>query len=145
MKEEQYIKERVDDQLNWYSKKSVTNKKYHLWTRGLVIVFSAIIPFAAGFLETHKNDSTTYLNYVIGVLGMLVAILTGVSALMKFQEKWVKYRSTSEALKHEKYLYMTSSGGYKNADDPFHLLVTTVENLISKENATWGEFMNKED
>ena len=143
MKEDQYMKERVNDQINWYSKKSTRNKQLHLWMRGLVIVFSAIIPFAAGFVET--NPDFIYLNYIIGILGMLVAILTGISSLMKYQEKWVKYRTASETLKHEKFLYVTKSGEYKSQGDHFSTFVNRVESLISKENSLWNEYMVKEE
>ncbi|CAA0145596.1 conserved hypothetical protein [Tenacibaculum maritimum] len=106
MTEEEYIKERVDDQIDWYEEKSAVNKKYHLWTKGLVIVFAALIPFAAGFI----SEQTIWLNYVIAILGVLTAIFTGLSALLKFQEKWNEYRTTSETLKHEKYLFRTQAG-----------------------------------
>ena len=143
MNQEDYIEQRVDNQLHWYSAKSMINKKMHLGTRGLVIIFSAFIPFAAGFSETHPDH--LYLNYLIGVLGMLVAIIAGVSALMKYQEKWVKYRSTAEALNREKYMFMTLSGNYQDEKDPFHLLVTRVENIIALENTMWSEFMNEDE
>ncbi|MCK8520191.1 DUF4231 domain-containing protein [Aquimarina sp. D1M17] len=143
MNEEQYLKERIEYQMTWYNRKSKINKSLHLWTKSLVIVFSALIPFAAGFVEANKN--LWYLNYVIGVLGMLVAILTGVSSLLKYQEKWVKYRTTSEALRHEKFLYLTGSGAYKDKKDPFHILVTRVENIITMENTMWSDIMNTDE
>ena len=96
MTEDEYIKERVDDQIDWYSTKSGTNKNYHLWTKALVIIFAALIPLAAGFI----TPTTAWLNYVIASLGVLTAIFTGLSALLKFQEKWNEYRTTSETLKH---------------------------------------------
>ncbi len=140
MKEEQYLNERLENQLKWYSNKSANNKMLHLWTQALVIIFSALIPFLAGFMET----GPVYLNYIIGVLGMLVAILAGVSAMMKFQEKWVKYRTASETLKHEKFMYITRTGHYKGKGEHFNILVTRVENLISKENSLWSEYMSEE-
>ncbi len=141
MNEDQYIKERVDDQIAWYSTKSATNKTLHLWTKGLIITFSALIPFISGFLKSGPE----YLDYVIGVLGMLVAILTGISELMKFQEKWSKYRTTAETLKHEKFLYSTQSGHYKDQERHFNLFVGRIENLISTENSDWSKIINQEE
>jgi|TARA_B110000037_G_scaffold137421_1_gene155579 hypothetical protein len=141
MTEEEYIKERVDDQIDWYGKKSATNKNYHLWTKGLVIVFAALIPFAAGFI----SEKTIWLNYVIAVLGVLTAIFTGLSALLKFQEKWNEYRTTSETLKHEKYLFRTEAGPYDGESEPFKFFVSRIENLISKENSAWSQYINKDD
>lgn len=141
MTEEEYIKERVDDQIKWYSDKSSTNKLLHLWSKGLVIVFAALIPFAAGFITA----VTIWLNYVIATLGVLTAIFTGLSALLKFQEKWNEYRTTSETLKHEKYLFKTNSGPYDGEEEAFKLFVSRIENLISKENSAWSQYINKDD
>lgn len=100
MTEQEYIKARIDDQIKWYSEKASTNKLYNHWTKGLIILFSATIPLIAGleFCSTIKNIT-------VGILGSLIAILSGLSGLLKFQEKWSEYRTTSETLKHEKYYF----------------------------------------
>ncbi len=141
MNEEQYIKDRVDDQIVWYGTKSATNKRMHLWTKGLIITFSACIPLISGFLKSGPE----YLSYVVGVLGMVVAILTGISELMKFQEKWAKYRTTAETLKHEKFLYMTQSGHYIDPKKHFNLFVSRIETLISTENSDWSKIVAQEE
>ena len=141
MTEEEYIEKRVNDQIQWYSKKSAINKNYHLSTRGLVIVFAALIPFAAGFI----TEKTIQLNYVIAVLGVLTAIFTGLSELLKFQEKWIEYRITSEKLKHEKILFKTNSGPYNRTLNQFKFFVSRIENLINKENSAWSQHVKKEN
>ncbi len=42
MSEEEYIKERIDDQIAWYGKKSAINKKYYLWSNAFIIVFAML-------------------------------------------------------------------------------------------------------
>ncbi|AXT59670.1 DUF4231 domain-containing protein [Aquimarina sp. AD10] len=140
MHEDEYLKERVEVQIRWYDKKSAKNKKLHFTIQGCVIVFSSLIPFFSGF----SKNGPDYINYVIGSLGMLVAILAGISALVKYHEKWVKYRTTSESLKHEKFMYLTRSGHYKDEKNYFNVFVGRVEALISSENSTWSDIM-KED
>ena len=141
MNEEQYIKDRVDDQIKWYGSKSATNKKMHIWTKGMIITFSAFIPLISGFLKSGPE----YLNYVVGILGMLVEILTGISELMKYQEKWTKYRTTAETLKHEKFLYMTKSAHYIDEKKRFNQFVSRVETLISTENSEWSKIISQEE
>jgi hypothetical protein len=51
-------------------------------------------------------------------------------------------RTTTEALRHEKYLFLTKSEPYHN-NNPLHLLVSTVETLISKENTNWAQYIRK--
>jgi len=74
--------------------------------------------------------------------GAIIAIVSGVLGLYKFQENWLEFRTTAESLKHEKYLYLTNSEPY-NADEPLNLLVSRVETLISKENTNWAQYMRK--
>ena len=140
MNENEYIEQRVNDQIDWYSQKSKINKNCHNWSKGLIITFSALIPFAAGFISIE----TKWLIYIIAILGFLISILTGISSLLKFQEKWIKYRTTSETLKHEKFLYLTKSGPYDNTDNAFKIFVNRIENLISKENSAWNQYINKD-
>jgi hypothetical protein len=140
MTEEQYIKERIDDQIKWYSDKATTNKLLNHWTKGAIIVFSAAIPLLAGleFCPGLKN-------VILGILGALIAILSGLSGLLKFQEKWTEYRTTSETLKHEKILFQTKTGPYHEEVEPFKLLVTRTENLVSKEHSAWSQYINKQN
>lgn len=139
MTEDQYIEQRVDDQIKWYSNKATTNKLLNHWTKGAIIVFSASIPLIAGldFNQIMKD-------LLLGALGILIAILSGLSGLLKFQEKWTEYRTTSETLKHEKILFQTRTGPYNGEEEPFKLLVTRSENLVSKEHSAWSQYINKQ-
>lgn len=139
MTEGEYIQTRIDDQIAWYSQKATTNKLYNHFTKGLIIVFSAVIPLIAG-LEL----CSTIKNITLGILGSLIAILSGLSGLLKFQEKWTEYRTTSETLKHEKILFQTKTGPYSEDQEPFKLLVTRTENLVSKEHSAWSQYINKQ-
>ena len=140
MTEQEYIETRIDDQINWYSAKATKKKLLNHWTKGLIIVFSATIPLVAGL-----EFSSTIKNIVLGILGSLIAILSGLSGLLKFQEKWTEYRTTSETLKHEKILFQTKAGPYNEENDSFKLLVTRIENLISKEHSDWSQYINKQN
>lgn len=141
MTQEEYIKERVEDQIDWFDKKSAINKTYHLWTSGLIIFFAALIPFAAGF----NTKEMVWMNYVIAVLGILTAIFTGLAALLKFQEKWTTYRTTSEALSRETFLFKTKTSPYDIGTSSFKLLVSNVEHILSTENSNWSQMINKID
>ena len=48
------------------------------------------------------------------------------------------YRSTAEALKHERYLYLAAAGPY-GGDDRVRVLAERVEGLVSQEHAKWTE------
>lgn len=137
MTEEEYINDRLNDQINWYSGKSQTNQKWFKRLRLLEIVAAAIIPFLAGI-----GTSIPYYSIIIGGLGVIIAVSAGLSALYKFHENWIEYRTTSETLKHEKYLYQAKCSPY-NSEDAFCRLVQRVEGLISKENTQWSRYAEK--
>jgi len=141
MTSEEYIQNRVDDQISWYNKKSGINKTYHHLFKVLVIVFSAMIPFITGI----DSQDRLLIDYSIGLLGIFIIILTGVSTLYKFQDKWSNYRRTAELLTHEKYLFQTDSGAYGTHKNAFKLFVYRVENIINEEVSNWNKYINEED
>jgi len=138
MNEESYIKERLDDQIDWYSKKSKRSQNWFKALRVVEIIAAAAIPFLAGY----ATDSEPEIKVVIGLLGVVIALVAGIISLNKFQEIWIEYRTTSETLKHHKYLFLTKAVPYSN-EDSFQILVQTVEALISKENSNWNNYIKQ--
>ena len=129
MKEEDYIKNRLEDQIQWYSKKSTRYKKLSYMIRATEIIIAGLIPALFHW---------SLIKGIIPFLSAIVAILAGLIALFKFQETWISYRTTSESLKHEKYLYFTKVSPY-DKENSFEILVKTVESIISKENSLWKQ------
>jgi hypothetical protein len=129
---EQYLAERLDDQLGWYDKKSQWNQSWFKRLRLAEIVAAATIPFLAGMGVWSLQP------VVIGLLGMLVAVAAAAISLFKYQENWIQYRTTAEQLRHEKFLFLTNVAPYHGAES-FALLVERVENLISRENSLWSQ------
>jgi len=137
MNEEEYLKNRLDDQIDWYDRKSSQNQKSFKRLQFILIIAAASIPFISGYV-----DDLYYLQYLLGGIGVVIAAITGMLSLYKFQENWTAYRTTCESLRHEKYLYLTKTDPYRGKN-AFNLLVQRVEMLISKENSSWGEIMKK--
>lgn len=132
MTEEQYIADRVDGQLEWYSARSWRCKRWFFTLQVLQILIGAAVPFLAAQLTAESLN----LKYVIALLGALVAIAGGIVTLYRFQENWIEFRSTAEALKQEKYFYLTRTGPYA-ADKPFPTLVERVEAILGKQHSRW--------
>ena len=139
MNQEEYIKERLEDQIAWYDRTSVKNQKWFKRLQVAAILASATIPFLSGYI----TETTILLKLSVGFLGLAVAAITAILGLYKFQENWLEFRTTCESLKHEKYLFLTKSEPY-DQEESFRLLVDRVESLISKENTAWNRCMKKE-
>ena len=136
--ETEYLEQRLDDQINWYDKKSSANQAAYKRLRLIEIIAAAAIPLLAGY-----SQKSAFVGLTIGVIGLIVAVLAGIVSLYRFQENWNEYRAAAESLKQEKYLFLTKTEPY-DADKPFDLLVRRVESQISKENSNWSQYMKKD-
>lgn len=143
MTDQEYINDRIERQIKWYSKKSTLNKRFNIWTKSLTIIFSSLIPLFSGYENIFCMDS----KLIIGILGVIVTILSSLIVLLKFQEKWVEYRKYSEKLKFEKYLYLMESEPYisGNRITNTKMLVSRVETILFSEKTEWEEFMKNTD
>ena len=139
MKEQEYMTQRVDDQLNWLEKKSAFNQKRYKLTKAVVIVASVSIPFLAGLID----ENASLMKYAIAFSGFIISIAEGFAALNKYHENWVQYRVTAEALKREKIMYLTQSGAYKESAEAFKTFVVQVEGILANENAKWEEVISQ--
>lgn len=140
--ESKYIKERLDEQINWYDTKSIKNQKVYKRIKILQIISAALIPFLASLVADFK-----YFIYVVSFLGVLVSILEGILSLGKYHENWIEYRSICETLKREKYMFLGKAGVYSE-NSSLEVLVERIETIISNENINWANLNhgeNKED
>ena len=71
--------------------------------------------------------------------GAVVTWLYFKNTLETHLELWLQYRSTSEQLKREKYLFLTKTGTYfDKADDVcLNILVCNTESIIASDNLHW--------
>jgi hypothetical protein len=131
------IMERMEDQIAWYDRKSITNQRHFKRMKVVEIVAAAIIPFLATF-----NFSRVL--WVTGGLGVLITVLEGMLQLNQYQQNWIAYRSTCESLKHEKYVYLGKASQYASAVDAHALLAERIESLVSQEHAKWASLQQQE-
>jgi len=138
MNEEQYLKERVEGQINWYGTKSTSNKRWYLFFQIIVILSSSSIPVINLFSDNYTAK------IMVSVLGASIAVITGIISLVRHKDLWVEYRTVEESLKHEKYLFLTKTNPYDH-EEPFKILVNRVESLISQENTEWRQLVSEQE
>lgn len=139
MNQEEYLKNRLEDQINWYDKKSAKNQKLYKRLQFISFIAAAAVPFLSGYISAESKS----IQIIVGLLGFITAVITATLSLYKFHENWIEYRATCESLRHEKYLYLAKTSPY-NIQDPFPLLVQRVEAVISKENANWTQYISQQ-
>lgn len=128
---------RIDDQIAWYDRKSLMNQRTYKRIKIAEIFAAAIIPFLTSLGIQHTG-------IVAGGLGVLITVFEGLLHLNQYQQNWINYRSTCEALKHEKYTYLGKAAPYANVLDPHALLAERIESLVSQEHAKWASTQQQE-
>lgn len=136
--EANYIEDRVNDQIDWYDKKSIESQRKYKVYKGITIITSALIP-----ILSFTNLPSQGTQYLIATLGAVIAISEGLISLNKYSENWIRYRSICETLKQEKYMYKNESGVYSEEDSNFSFFVERIETIISQENVNWAS-LNKD-
>jgi hypothetical protein len=131
------IVERLEEQIVWYDSKSTSNMHWFKRIKLTEIVAAAVIPMLAA-------SHLIYAAVITGVLGVFITVFEGMLQLNQYHENWIRYRSTCESLKHEKYIFLAGSLPYGSAANPRALLAERVESLVSQEHAKW-ESVQQED
>jgi len=123
---------RLNNQIEWYDRKSGSNQFWYKWIKLAQLVLAALIPVLS-LVEV------PWWRWITAALGGLIVVLEGVQQLWQFNNLWITYRSTAEQLKHEKYLFLAFSGHYSdlNTDEALKLLSERVEEQVSTEHAKW--------
>ena len=140
---EKYRKERYQDQIDWYDRKASSNQSRYSKLQWILIIFSALTPVLIAI--DFGLEEYSFLKWTAVITAVIVSISAGVLRIFKYHDNWITYRTTSETLKKEIYLYQAGIGDYANAKDKESVFVQRVESLISQENTLWLTVFKKEE
>ena len=131
-----YISERLDEQISWYGKKSAYNKLRFRICQLIIIVASAVIPIINLGIPLTEGDPIQALG-ITAILGGVITIVAALSQMDAYFETWVLYRTTGEALKRERFLFINNAADYSGRaeEEKNKLLVERVEAILSSENS----------
>ena len=130
---EDYIKTRVDIEIQWYSKKSKHCQNMYKGYQVAEIILASLIPLLSVYAE-----KSSIVAFIVGLFGAFIAIIQSITKLYKYHENWIQYRTTCELLKYQKHMYLTRSYPYNDVDETIeNIFVKNIENIISSENNQW--------
>ncbi len=130
MDQKTFIESRVDDQIDWYDRKSSWNKiRYNVLSIVDTILLLSIIVVPLLTVPSVIK--------IQGIIATAVLLSRGLASQFAFRDRWQEYRTTAEILKHEKFLFLTKTGDYEHftEEDAFSEFVYKIEQLISKRNS----------
>ena len=145
MTQEEYIKDRVVNQIEWYGdKSSMCQKKYKIWQ--VLKVISALLITT---LSLWSDKDFFYLkdiktSYVVAILGAFIVFIESFLKIYDYKKLWVQYRMASENLNREKLFFETKSEPY-DGPEPFKLFVQNCEAIMKGENQGWEDILAEED
>ena len=131
---EAYVHQRLEDQINYYEKKSAYNKKLYFSLSIVAIGANAMIPVVSVFLPT-----ATIPKLIITLLSAVAAMISSILILLNARGLWGKYRLNATRLQSLRYQYYTRSGIFAGLEDEqaFQRLVELSEQQMQEENADW--------
>ena len=86
MNYDEYKKDRVCDQIDWYNRKSGKNRNVFQTLRTIQIIAGAMIPFLSGAILGIAPEKQMTSTIIVGALGVIVTIATGISTLGRYRK-----------------------------------------------------------
>lgn len=118
---------RLTDQLGWYRKHSAKSQLAYKRVKLCQITVGATVPIVAALSAPPV---------VTAILAGAVVVAEGAQQLFQWHANWLRYRATTEALKREKFLFLSSAGPYEVSNRNI-VLAERVEAVVNHENTDW--------
>lgn len=96
------------------------------------------------FLKVIGKSGDTFATMAALVTTMCL-VIEGIMALFKWQEKWILYRNTQNALMKENRQFTTGQGIYSDQENRFSKFVETVEGIIGDEARKWNTYVKEQN
>lgn len=138
--ENKIIKERIGYLLKWYSKKSTRCKLLYYFCASISIIIPALITLITSCTTMESTEFIYFLDYkcVISLLSTIATIVAGILALTRWQEGWIRYRTTIEIIKSSLTVYLVERESpqedIKKMDEKF---IKEIEEIVKNENMEW--------
>jgi hypothetical protein len=131
--------QRLEEQLRWYGNNSRQNQRWYKVLQITQLVLAALIPVAA-------LAGGRWGQWIAALFGAIIAVAGGIQHLFQFSANWISYRSTAEHLKHEKYLFLSRAGPYRDLSpqEALPVLAERVEEHVSVEHARWVQAVQRQ-
>ena len=127
-----YIKDRVEDQIQYFDQKASKNQKWYRFLKKTAVVSNILTTMTIAVAFTVPDDYKVWMGIGALVLSTLVLATYQWEEFANYGAKWERFRLVAELLKSEKFLYKHQAGPYASGDEKgrHRYLVETVEAII---------------
>ncbi len=140
-----YICSRIEDQIDYYEKKSSWNKRLYYGLSVAAITANALVPVLSLFIVTETHGSTV-IKVLVTALSSLAVVISTLLTLFSAKELWAKYRSSASSLTSLLHQYYTRTGAFEGLEDEqaFLMLAKLSETHFNEESKAWGELSRRD-
>ena len=130
---EEYIKERVQEKINRYTKKASGYKHAYRVMASVAAIGAAVVPVLVNIPNLNKIYPT--------IVSLVVVVVVALESVFHFRKNWRNYDLISSVLREEEMLHSTKAGYYSpkevggGDDEIFRIFVKRVEDAIANERA----------
>ena len=144
-----YLQTRVNPQISWLSAASVKYKKGYMRYRVIALALSSLTTILPSYIN-YKDEANPRVSALVGWIPLVVQLASASATLSlallslnRSQENWVRYRSSAEALKREKLLFLTRTTETYASDQAFQNFVLQAEAIMQEEHSQWTRQMQE--
>jgi Protein of unknown function (DUF4231) len=119
----------ANDSYVWYKRAAIRSRRHHRWSAIAIQVLAAAIPVAAVI----NPDNAT----APAILGAAVVVLGGARSTFDWQENYLRFNASREAVEGQRRLYRTAAHPYDDPATRDRLLVAAVTRIERNEMLTW--------
>ena len=129
-----YFMKRYMEQINWYDKKAVSNKKVFMRYQKTVISLGALIPIIVA-IGSYVPLIKEYSGLLSAVISGVIAVVAALDKLQQPMSNWYNYRNIAENLKKEQYYYDFKIPPYQDLSEMAmkRLFVERVEGTVASD------------
>jgi hypothetical protein len=138
--QQSYINERIQPKIEEFKTKAHKNERQYYFWQTFAIIAAALVPVFSGFI----SQDALYLKWLVALLGGTSAVIAGLLSLFKFQENWIRFRSTYQDLDSNVSQFKIGAGIYGDRRQAFGLLADNCESILKAEIGQWAETIKKE-
>lgn len=125
--ENELIKKRVKQVLEWNMNKAISNKKIFYRMSISLLILNASIPI----INQLDNQSI-----LVTCVASLCTIITGIITLLNFKDEWYQYRTCTESIKRECMMLNCRCGEYES-EEREKLFLIKFEQILLNERTYW--------
>ncbi|MGQ1785145.1 MULTISPECIES: DUF4231 domain-containing protein [unclassified Saccharicrinis] len=141
LEQKSYIDKRIQPRIDEFKDLANQNRNWYYIFQVVTILAATMVPVFSGFI----NEDNDPFKWLVAILGGLSAVVASLLSLFKFQENWIRFRSTYHDLDTQLSLFKNGSREYENRKQAFNVLVDNCERILQAEIGQWAESRRKKE